>query len=173
MAIGSDSGGSPGKSAVGIEVPNTDREMVRLGDVLAAPDARTDTLPLVIGLGKREGACQVHTLGLRGMKEVLPAVGKFLVQNTRFALGLAILENAHDVPAEIDVAERGGMRHLTELSWPSHFHVAAVREVNTPARSERSRDRRQVVRGISAERACAKRDAICRRVDQARKAIER
>jgi hypothetical protein len=56
---------------------------------------------LVIGLGKREGASQVHKLGLRGMKEVLPAVGRFLVKNTKFALGLAILENAHDVPAEI------------------------------------------------------------------------
>jgi len=56
---------------------------------------------LVIGLGKREGATQVHKLGLRGLKEVLPAVGRFLVGNTKFALGLAILENAADLPAEI------------------------------------------------------------------------
>ena len=56
---------------------------------------------LVIGLGKREGASQVHKLGLRGMKEVLPAVGRILVERTPFALGLAILENAEDQPAEI------------------------------------------------------------------------
>jgi len=42
----------PGKSAVGIEVPNTDREMVRLADVLTAPSTRRDHHPLVIGLGK-------------------------------------------------------------------------------------------------------------------------
>ncbi|MFC7450060.1 DNA translocase FtsK [Rhodococcus daqingensis] len=42
----------PGKSAVGIEVPNTDREMVRLADVLSAPSTRKDHHPLVIGLGK-------------------------------------------------------------------------------------------------------------------------
>ncbi|WP_175413817.1 DNA translocase FtsK [Rhodococcus erythropolis] len=42
----------PGKSAVGIEVPNSDREMVRLADVLNAPSTRRDHHPLVIGLGK-------------------------------------------------------------------------------------------------------------------------
>ena len=42
----------PGKSAVGIEVPNTDREMVRLADVLTAPSTRRDHHPLVIALGK-------------------------------------------------------------------------------------------------------------------------
>src|ERR1700722_12801013 len=60
---------------------------------------------LVIGLGKRQGASQVHKLGVRGLREVLPAVGRFLVQNTRFALGIAIVENAEDVPAEIAALE--------------------------------------------------------------------
>jgi hypothetical protein len=60
---------------------------------------------MVIGLGKRDGASQVHKLGVRGLSEVLPAVGRFLVKNTRFALGLAIVENAEDRPAEIAALE--------------------------------------------------------------------
>jgi Lactate racemase N-terminal domain len=60
---------------------------------------------LVIGLGKRDGASQVHKLGVRGLQEVLPAVGRFLVKSTPFALGLAIVENAQDVPAEIAALE--------------------------------------------------------------------
>jgi S-DNA-T family DNA segregation ATPase FtsK/SpoIIIE len=42
----------PGKSAVGIEVPNVDRETVRLADVLTAGSTRRDHHPLVIALGK-------------------------------------------------------------------------------------------------------------------------
>ena len=60
---------------------------------------------MVIGFGKQKGAEQIHKLGLRGMKEVLPAVGKFLLENTKFSLGLAILENVDDQPAEIVALE--------------------------------------------------------------------
>ncbi|MFZ2274773.1 DNA translocase FtsK, partial [Corynebacterium variabile] len=53
----------PGKSAVGIEVPNTDREMVRLGDVLNAPAVAQDHDPMLIGLGKDiEGDMVAHSI---------------------------------------------------------------------------------------------------------------
>ncbi len=60
---------------------------------------------LTIGLGKREGAAQVHKLGLPGLRQLLPEVGGFLLERTPVALGVALLENARERTARVVAVE--------------------------------------------------------------------
>ena len=42
----------PGRSAIGVEIPNAKRDMVLLGEVLQSPEALADRHPMTVGLGK-------------------------------------------------------------------------------------------------------------------------
>jgi hypothetical protein len=61
---------------------------------------------LVIGLGKRDGANQHHRFGVRGLQEMLPDTGRVILEKTRFLGGLAILENAREETARLQVVDR-------------------------------------------------------------------
>ena len=42
----------PGRSAIGVEVPNKQRQLVTLGDILVSTEAKQATHPLEVGLGR-------------------------------------------------------------------------------------------------------------------------
>jgi hypothetical protein len=73
---------------------------------------------------------------------------------------------------EVDVPEPRRVRRLVELPRPGERDVAAVREVDAPARAQPPRHRRQVVGGVRAERARAERDAVGRAVHEVDEPLE-
>jgi hypothetical protein len=61
---------------------------------------------LVIGLGKRDGAAQHHRWGFRGLRDMLPETAKVILNKTPFVAGLAVLENANEQTARLEVVDR-------------------------------------------------------------------
>ncbi len=60
----------PGKSAIGVEVPNRRRQLVALGDILASPEAAAATHPLEVAMG-RDIAGRAVMVNLAEMPHVL------------------------------------------------------------------------------------------------------
>jgi hypothetical protein len=64
------------------------------------------TKMLVIGLGKRDGASQHHRWGFRGLRDMLPETAKVILEKTPFTAGLAVLENAKEQTARLQVVHK-------------------------------------------------------------------
>ena len=60
----------PGRSAIGVEVPNRQRQLVALGDILASPEAAAATHPLEVALG-RDIAGRAVMVNLAQMPHIL------------------------------------------------------------------------------------------------------
>lgn len=56
----------------------------------------------VIGLGKHRLAEEIHSFGVRGLRELIEPTARFLIGTGKIKGGLAVVENAHDKPAIIE-----------------------------------------------------------------------
>jgi hypothetical protein len=65
------------------------------------------TKMLSVGLGKAEGAGQVHLIGPRGFVETLPALAQRIIDNSPITAGLALVENAHKQLSIIETVAPG------------------------------------------------------------------
>ncbi len=61
---------------------------------------------LVVGLGKRLGAESIHRYGARGLRTMLEASARVVLEKTPFLLGVAIVENFYDQTALIRAVPR-------------------------------------------------------------------
>lgn len=110
----------PGKSAIGVEVPNTKRRLVSLGDILASPEAAKTSPPLTVGLGM-DISGQPKLLNLAELPHVLIAgatgAGKSSCINS-IVTSLLMRTHPDDVrlimvdPKRVELGQYNGVPHL-------------------------------------------------------------
>ncbi len=132
----------PGKSAIGVEIPNRDRELVTLGDILGPLGTKDDLPPLTVALGKDIGGEPVLA-NLTDMPHVLIAgatgagksvclnvlVTSLLMRNAPEQVRLILID-----PKRVELTNYEGVPHLitpvvTHPKRASEALAWAVREM--------------------------------------------
>ena len=110
----------PGRSAIGVEVPNRDRRLVTLGDVLSSDEASRNRAPLAVGLGE-DISGRPEMLDLEQLPHVLIAgatgAGKSSCINS-IVTSLLMRARPDDVrlimvdPKRVELGQYNGVPHL-------------------------------------------------------------